>query len=446
MFASVGRRLALLNALVVVAVIASVGGVTYGVLQHTLNSQLDHALHERAKAAAASWQADLAAGRLHYESPPVANDSQHDGDDTEDGAEASRELLEGGDTFLFAFDRSGTVVANERAIQLNGLPSEAGVKEALAGNDDTRTVKLASGELVRVRTEPVKAEGKIVGAVQAARDLAQTTAEGRLVTLVSLAGVGLGGLLAVPAGLFLARRAMRPIDAAFQRQRAFVADASHELRTPLAVIRANAELVQRLPEATAEEVRTEMAGILSEVDTMRGMVDDLLLLARSDAGRLELHRAPVDLAELVRGAVAPMAALAGAAGLRLTVEAPAPVTADVDAERIRQAVRILVDNAISFTPAGGSVTVSVERKERDALIRVRDTGVGIAPAEQAHVWNRFYRTDQARSRSTGGTGLGLSIARAIVTAHHGEIGLSSRPSQGTTVWLTLPTIDRVTAG
>ena len=147
---------------------------------------------------------------------------------------------------------------------------------------------------MRVMTVPLRDHDEITGAVQAARSLREHEAELALVGWTTLAGVGLGALVAVPAGLLLARRAMRPIDAAFQRQRAFVADASHELRTPLTLVRANAELALLDPERPVDEAAPALESILAEVDRTDRLVDDLLLLARTDAGRLALDLAPAD--------------------------------------------------------------------------------------------------------------------------------------------------------
>ena len=255
--------------------------------------------------------------------------------------------------------------------------------------------------------------------------------------MTSLGGIGLGAIIAVPVGLFLARRAMRPIDATFSRQRAFVADASHELRTPLTLIRATAEFVQRLP-ASSPAVRAELGISLDEVDATARLVDDLLLLARLDSQELPLRRQHVDLSTVVSKAAQLMVPMAETKGLTLTAIASPGMPVDVDPDRIRQLVRILLDNAIAYTPATGTVRLTVDRHGSRVQVTVADTGVGIALADQHRVFDRFYRADRARSRATGGSGLGLAIARAIMHAHHGEIGLESEPGHGTTVWFTLP--------
>jgi signal transduction histidine kinase len=440
MFASVGRRLALLNAAIVVLVIAIVGATTYALLRASLDREADRALAERARAAESSWAGIFRSGQPQ---PAIATpnavkeDNKGDGDhdETED-AEEGHELLESGDTLLYGFSADGALLVDSRGVPIAGLPDQAGVAAALRGEKDTRTLRLHN-QTVRVYTAPVLVDGRIVGAVQAARGQAEHESELRLVGWGSLMGVGAGILIAVPAGLLLARRAMRPIDAAFARQRAFVADASHELRAPLTVIRANAELVQRLPDASPA-VKEETAEILSEIDGMARLVDDLLLLARLDADALALEREPLDLAALVRAAVATMEERARTAGLSLTVESEPAVRANADPSRIRQIVRILLDNAITYTSRGGAITVTVGHHGHAATVRVTDTGIGIAPEDQERIFDRFYRTDRARSRATGGTGLGLAIARALVEAHGGHIGVESAPGRGTTVWFSLP--------
>jgi signal transduction histidine kinase len=177
--------------------------------------------------------------------------------------------------------------------------------------------------------------------------------------------------------------------------------------------------------------------VLEEVDATDRLVGDLLLLARLDSDELPLRRGVLDLGAVIRAVTAPFAPLAQAGGLNLTIETAPGIMVDADADRIRQVMRILLDNAVSYTPSGGVIRVVTERRGSRAVVAVSDTGAGIPPAEQAHVFDRFYRADRARSRGTGGAGLGLAIARALVLAHHGEIGLDSR-EPGTTIWFALP--------
>ncbi len=437
-FASVGRRLALVSAAVVIATIALVGSVTYVLLRESLNREADSALAVRAHDAEEAWadqfRSDLLAGADGPTGP--AQEREDDDHEHEPDEEEGRELLESGDALLFAVDAKGRVLANARGVPIPGFPDPAGVNAALTGEIDARTITI-DNQAIRVYTAPVRDDGRILGVVQVARSDREHQAELRMVGLMSLIGVGLGALVALPAGLFLARRAMLPIDLAFARQRAFVADASHEFRTPLTLIRAITEYVQRLPDASPT-VREELDGVLEEIDASSRLVDDLLVLARVDSAELPLRRHRTDLGELARAVTAAVAPLAEESGVGLLVSAPHDVWADVDPDRVRQVLRILLDNAIAYTAAGGAIEVTVEAIDARARIAVIDTGVGIAPEEQGRVFDRFYRADRARARATGGTGLGLAIAQALIRAHGGEIGLTSQPGIGTTVWFTLP--------
>ncbi|HEX5497589.1 MAG TPA: ATP-binding protein, partial [Thermomicrobiales bacterium] len=349
---------------------------------------------------------------------------------------AGEELLEGGDTLVYILDNRGQTLQASRNVPFPDLPSADGVHAALSGAADARGASI-DGVPVRIVSLPIRLDSRLVGVVQVVRGTQQVTNQLRLIAWASVATVGLGILVAAPAGLFLAGRAMRPIGEAFARQRAFVADASHELRTPLAVIRANTELAQRLL-PPASDVRDELQSVVGEVDQMSRLVDDLLFLARADAGNARSGRQQIDLSGLVREAAEPMRGLAERAGLTLTVEAPGVLPVAGDADQLRRAVRILVDNAIRYTPAGGAIAVRANAVEGRTTVRVRDTGVGIAPDDQARVFERFFRSDAARSRATGGVGLGLPIARTIVHEAGGRMGLTSEPGHGSEFWFTLP--------
>ncbi|MGI9252907.1 MAG: sensor histidine kinase, partial [Thermomicrobiales bacterium] len=165
---------------------------------------------------------------------------------------------------------------------------------------------------------------------------------------------------------------------------------------------------------------------------------DLLMLARTDDPAAVLPCEPVDLSAAVREAAGSLDDRARAAGLTLTVIVPDGLMVEAEAGRVRQLVRILLDNAIAYTPAGGSVTITAAAEKHGGRVTVRDTGIGIAPDDQSRVFDRFYRTDSSRTRASGGSGLGLAIARALVEAYRGTVGLESQPGVGTSVWFTLP--------
>jgi two-component system OmpR family sensor kinase len=219
-------------------------------------------------------------------------------------------------------------------------------------------------------------------------------------------------------------------------QRRFVADASHELRTPLAVMRAELEVALRGddPAADASEV---LGSAAEEVARMSKIVDDLLTLAHRDENSLELLLTPVDLGEVAAEVAGQLRPLAEAGGVRLDVEAtPVPVVADQ--ARVTQVVTNLVDNAVKYTGAGGSVRVRVWEQAGGGRLAVSDTGPGIGPEDLPKVFDRFFRLDAARTRARGGSGLGLAICKELVEAHGGRIWADSVSGAGSTFTLTLP--------
>jgi len=209
--------------------------------------------------------------------------------------------------------------------------------------------------------------------------------------------------------------------------RQFVADASHELRTPLAAIRGYAELSRRSRQPMSQEIAHVFNRVESEAKRMTGLVEDLLLLARLDAGRPLAHD-PVDLTMLVVDAVSD----AHAAGPRhyWQLDLPEePVLVTGDAARLHQVLANLLANARTHTPEGTTVTVSVGSTPEAAFLRVTDGGPGIPAELVSHIFERFARGDSSRSRAAGSTGLGLSIVHAVVTAHRGTVSVQSVPGQ-----------------
>jgi heavy metal sensor kinase len=332
----------------------------------------------------------------------------------------------------------------------------------------------------RWRIGSVQARGPAgVLTVQVARPLEELDHEsGELLLALLLAGP-LTLLVAVSGGYFLARRALAPVNVlrrrtneitadrldrrlpvsnpadelgllagtinemiarlerSFAEVRRFTADASHELRTPLAVIHSEAEIALGRASASPEQ-QARLGSILEECDRLGRLTDQLLSLAREDAGVSRQTRERLDLAALAAGTVETMRPLAEAEGVRLHVGGSASVWVEGDEARLRQVFFNLLDNAIKYTPEGGEVDVRVESMDGRAVATVRDTGEGITAEHLPRVFDRFYRVDKARSRERGGTGLGLSIVRSVVAAHGGNIELDSAPGRGTTARVLLP--------
>jgi len=258
-----------------------------------------------------------------------------------------------------------------------------------------------------------------------------------LLTLL-LSGIVAAGIVAVTAGWYLASRALVPIRTAWDRQQQFVADASHELRTPLSVIQAHSELLLRHPERTIEEESRSVSTVLREGRRMRRLVDGLLMLARADSNTAELMKAPLRIDEALRAAVEQMEPLAAARHIVLRYASMSAAECPADEERIHQLFLIVLDNAVKYTPEGGIVSLSCSKLQGTVRIAVEDTGVGIAPDDLPHVFERFYRSDKVRTREQGGIGLGLAIARWIVESHGGTIRAESRYGVGTTIHIQLP--------
>ena len=226
------------------------------------------------------------------------------------------------------------------------------------------------------------------------------------------------------------------LESAFEQQVRFTADASHELRTPLSVILAHIELALSRPRPV-EEYREALATCGRAAGRMKTMVEDLLTLARADAGQLELKAEPVDLASVAEEAVELLDALARRRGVTLDIEAHPAVVAG-DAGRLAQVATNLITNAILYNKPGGSVTVVTRINAEDSVLTVADTGVGISEADLPSLFRRFHRADPARSREHGGSGLGLAICRSIVEAHGGRIAVESRSGIETTVTVRIP--------
>ena len=229
------------------------------------------------------------------------------------------------------------------------------------------------------------------------------------------------------------------LDDAFRRTREFTADASHELRTPVAIIRSTAEVTRAQPRS-AREYEAALDRILSETERTSRLIDDLLLLARADAGADSDPMEPIDLAQSLGDACEEGYILARAAGLRFTTAIPPTCATIGDPEGLRRLFLILLDNAVKFTPAGGAVGVTMTIRDLVAEIEIRDTGVGVAADDLPHIFERFYRVSPDRSRTTGGVGLGLAIAQWIATCHNGRIAVESEPGAGSVVRVTLPLV------
>lgn len=219
--------------------------------------------------------------------------------------------------------------------------------------------------------------------------------------------------------------------------RQFSAAVAHEMRTPLAILRGEAEMALAAP-ASDDVVRERLASQIDEYDRLTRLINQILMLARAEAGELKVRRAPLDLSALATEVREQIEPLAEAKGLSLVERVEPAIFIDGDRGWLERLLLILLDNAIKFTPPGGHIVIGVTRDGHDVVLSVADTGVGVAPDAIAHVFEPFYRADAAQSRHGEGAGIGLALARWIADAHGARLNIASSVGMGTTITLTVP--------
>ncbi len=353
-----------------------------------------------------------------------------------------------GGTFALLITPDGTAVGPRQLPMPGGLPDRAAAELAGTRGRDVRLATITvqsfrAGETlevpVRQLTVPAdSAQGRYFVQVVQDRTAEVRTLESLVLVLV------LGGLVvvlvAVGFGAVYARRALVPIRdslaaqrTALRRQREFAADASHELRTPLTVIRSSVEHLRRNPARPVGEVGDALADVEAEVAHLTGLVDDLLLLARSDSGAITLERVALNLDDVAAEAATALGQPAAARGVRLLVD-PEPTPAVGDPVRLRQLVMILLDNAIRHSPPDAEVRLVI-RGGATATVAVEDAGPGVRPEDVERIFDRFGRAPGA---PPGGTGLGLAIARWIAERHGGSIVVGRSTAGGARFEARLP--------
>jgi len=431
---SIRVRLTLWYAAALSAVLALYAGGVFAFLRHSLSADLDGGLRDDREVAEQMLERTPAGG-VGWRAEP---------DDDDDEAIAGRwlEVRSPDGTLLYA--------------RPSGIPADVRVRR-LSG--------------------PYTVDGLPV-VIQVARSEEPLHRELRELLIIMAAGLPFAVAIAAMGGYFLARRALAPVsrmaerartitaerlgerlpvenpgdelgqlaavfndafarlERSFEQLRRFTADASHELRTPLTAMRSVGEVGLR-EHRDAAAYREIIGSMLEETDRLGRLVEGLLTLSRVDGGNVSLKREAVDLAELARDVAGHLGVLAEEKRQSFAVQASGPVPAWVDRVVIRQALINLVDNAIKYTPPGGSVGIVVRDGGPGPTVEVTDTGSGIPPEHRDRVFDRFYRIDKARSRDLGGAGLGLAIARWAVEAHGGRIDLESVEGRGSTFRISL---------
>lgn len=362
--------------------------------------------------------------------------------------------------------------------------SQEFISEAIAGSGSFTTAETTEGERVRVLAIPVELgiPGPSSSTRSAALIIARSTRQidnalARLIRTLTIA-VPLALALAAGGGIFLARRALEPVDKiaqtarqieesdlsrritvntkdelgrlaatlnemigrlenAFQRQKQFTSDASHELRAPLAVIEAESSLALQ-KERPPDDYRQSLETISQEARQMSFLIEQLLSLARADAGKEQWNFTEVNLGKLIGNLSTDVEVLCQEKGLNFQLAQMQDMIVKGDEARLRELLMNLLDNAIRYTTSPGTISISFRREGQMAVVAVKDTGVGIPAEDIPFIFDRFYRVDKSRSRAQGGTGLGLAICKHIAEAHGGEIEVESQVGLGSTFSVRLP--------
>ncbi|MEX0683266.1 MAG: HAMP domain-containing sensor histidine kinase [Dehalococcoidia bacterium] len=434
MFSAARWRLTIVFTAILVVILAVCSVVVYLTTDSLIYDRVDAELADKARDDERLVNDHKSPGVGGHESDP----SQ--GAPTEDG---EYEFDTGGYFFAIA-EPSGEIYESSNLPDEYELASDAVLVEALE-NGHAITEGSAEDETLRIYVLAARDENGDQVFLEVGRSIEREQKTLSQLQTILLAVVGLSILPALGGGYLLSGGALRPIKRAIDAQRAFIADASHELRTPVAVVRTNAELLERrmgagtIGQASSDSLAVE--DILSESDRLGKMVGQMLTLAQADAGQTIVSPSDIPIEELAEEVSRSMRALAEARQIALTVRTDGETWVHGDRERLREVIVTLLDNAIKYTEPGGRIDVAVERDRKRARIAITDTGVGIPPEARSQIFKRFYRLDKARSRDEGGTGLGLAIAHQIVQAHGGSIRIDSEPGRGTSFVIELRLID-----
>jgi heavy metal sensor kinase len=379
-------------------------------------------------------------------------------------------------TRLYRADQTLDYVNSTIEERIPELPDA--VTTALGGQQHLTEVQMRTTAL-RVATIPVIYEGQIVGAIQVGVALTGLANTMRTLLQVLLVFAPATLLVASSGGLFLANRALAPIDrmtrtaqsisaenlsrrigthgpddevgrlartfdmmlarleAAFARQRQFTADASHEIRTPLTAIIGQIDVALGWP-GNLESYRTTLRAVRQQTERLTRLTNDLLLLARMDGQQVTPPTEPIDLGSILPALGAQLEPLANAQGVTLVMPTFPSIIVLGNEDHLIRLFTNLLDNAIRYTPSGGRITLATTYQPGQVVIRVSDTGPGIAPTHLPHLFDRFYRVDRGRNRAQGGSGLGLAIAQSIAQTYGGSLSVESTVGLGSTFSVRLP--------
>jgi two-component system, OmpR family, sensor kinase len=467
---AIRKRLTLYYAVLLTMIIIVFGVSTYGVMRFTMISNIDSGLAETAS---------LITRNSRIYSEPTFGDSPRVNIDL-----APLDMLRAPGVYVQAWEFVDNGYEFKAAsLTAEGLGSTPLDAEALGAVTATIHSTMVAGLNMRVLTKPITASGggaQIVGNIQVAVPLDQVNVATDTLLVITLVACGFAIVGAGLLSMWFTHRALQPIgditnaaasiantndlqtrldwsgpndelgkltnvfnkmmeriEHLFSVQKRFVADISHELRTPLTAIQGHFDLMRRygMDELSAEAIE-------SEIGRMSRLVSDLLMLARADYGGVDVELYPLDLDVVVMDSFQQCEVLAKDRDLTVRLGHFEPVRINGNADRIKQVIYNLVNNAVKFTPDGGEIVIGLENINDHAVLWVKDTGIGISQEDTKHVFERFFQTETSRHHyDNEGFGLGLSIAKWIAEAHNGTISVTSVPDEGTTFSVTIPVYD-----
>lgn len=441
------------------------GFALYGVMAKALKDQVDRSLEEAASVAIRSLEERRFGPFLLFEDLSL------------DFPELA--VL---DKFFQIFGPSGKITIQSPNIVNRDIPlSRTALEAAFAGRTTFESARFPNDPPLRLISVPVQHGGALVNVIQVGTSLQPVEEMLHRLLIILLVTMPLAVLLSLGGGWFLSGRALRPVEsitvaarriaagdltqrlvvppvqdeigrlagtfndmiarleASFKQVRQFTTDASHELRTPLTVLKGETELALRRPRS-AEDYRLVLESSLEEIDRMGRIVDELLFLSRADLGEIQMDAKPVRLDTILEDLRRQADVLGQEHQVHVAVTTLEPATVMGDEMRLRELFLNLLDNAVKYSRPGGRVEMSLVTEHGTARAAIADHGIGIGRDEQAHIFDRFYRTDAARSHAKKGTGLGLAICKWIADMHHGRIAVDSEPGKGATFTVTLPLV------
>ncbi len=388
------------------------------------------------------------------------------------------------DKFFQIFTPSGTITIRSPNIKQHEVPlSRTALEATFNGQTIFESAKYPNEPPLRVISVPINYRGRLLYIVQVGTSMESIEQTLQRFLILLLVAMPLALAVALAGGWFLAGRALRPVDAitlaaqriaagdlsqrltkstasdeigrlaatfnnmigrldsSFRQIRQFTSDASHELRTPLTVMKGETELVLRRPRPI-EDYRSVLESNLEEIDRMSHIVDELLFLSRADIGEVKTESMPVALQTLVEDIHRQATLLGQERNVEVVLGTVMPSVVQGDELRLHELLLNLVENAVKYSHPGGKVEIALVADSRHARLSVADQGIGIAPTDHSRIFDRFFRTDVARSHTKKGTGLGLAICAWIVEAHGGRIDVKSEVGHGSIFTVTLPLAPR----